>query len=142
MRLECLVVSSKILTFAALINKMLSMKKNILIPLVVVILVLLGGMGYLFISLQQQKQANKDMQELAELDKQEMENEYERFTLQYSEMKTKINNDSIIAQLTEEQLKTQQLLWHRERLEVLEPLCVREAMKTIIEDMRKNYSDF
>ena len=89
---------------------MSSMKKNILIPLVVVILVLLGGMGYLFMSLQQQKQANKDMQELAELDKQEMENEYERFTLQYSEMKTKINNDSIIAQLTEEQLKTQQLL--------------------------------
>ena len=33
----------------------------------------------------------------------------------------------------------QQLLWHRERLEVLEPLCVREAMKTIIEDMRNNY---
>jgi hypothetical protein len=39
-----------------------------------------------------------------------MENEYERFTLQYSEMKTKINNDSIIAQLTEEQMKTQRLL--------------------------------
>ena len=86
------------------------MKKKILIPLVVVILVLLGGMGYLFMSLQQQKQANRDMQELAELDKKEMENEYERFTLQYSEMKTKINNDSIIAQLTEEQLKTQKLL--------------------------------
>ena len=86
------------------------MKKKILIPLVVVILVLLGGMGYLFMSLQQQKQANRDMQELAELDKQEMENEYERFTLQYSEMMTKINNDSIIAQLTEEQMKTQQLL--------------------------------
>ena len=86
------------------------MKKKILIPLVVVILALLGGMAYLFMSLQQQKQANKDMQELAELDKQEMENEYERFTLQYSEMKTKINNDSIIAQLTEEQLKTQKLL--------------------------------
>ena len=50
------------------------------------------------------------MQELARLDKQEMENEYERFTLQYSEMMTKINNDSIIAQLTEEQLKTQKLL--------------------------------
>ena len=86
------------------------MKKKILIPLAVVILALLGGMAYLFMSLQQQKQANRDMQELAELDKKEMENEYERFTLQYSEMKTKINNDSIIAQLTEEQLKTQQLL--------------------------------
>ena len=50
------------------------------------------------------------MQELARLDKQEMENEYERFTLQYSEMKTKINNDSIIEQLTQEQMRTQQLL--------------------------------
>ena len=86
------------------------MKKKILIPLAVVIMALLGGMAYLFMSLQQQKQANRDMQELAELDKKEMENEYERFTLQYSEMKTKINNDSIIAQLTEEQMKTQQLL--------------------------------
>jgi myosin heavy subunit len=61
-------------------------------------------------NLQEQKQVNEDMQELARLDKQEMENEYERFTLQYSEMKTQINNDSIIAQLTEEQLKTQRLL--------------------------------
>jgi myosin heavy subunit len=39
-----------------------------------------------------------------------MDNEYERFTLQYSEMKTKINNDSIIEQLTQEQMRTQQLL--------------------------------
>jgi len=53
---------------------------------------------------------NQDMQELAELDKKEMENEYERFALQYSEMKTQINNDSIIEQLTQEQMRTQQLL--------------------------------
>ena len=39
-----------------------------------------------------------------------MENEYERFTQQYSEMMTQINNDSIIAQLTQEQMRTQQLL--------------------------------
>ena len=50
------------------------------------------------------------MQELAELDKKEMENEYREFSNQYSEMMTKINNDSIIAQLTQEQLRTQQLL--------------------------------
>ena len=50
------------------------------------------------------------MQELAELDKKEMENEYQDFANQYSEMMTKINNDSIIAQLTKEQLRTQQLL--------------------------------
>ena len=86
------------------------MNKKILIPLIVVILALLGGLAYLFMNLQEQKQVNEDMQELARLDKQEMENEYERFTLQYSEMKTKINNDSIIEQLTQEQMRTQQLL--------------------------------
>jgi len=86
------------------------MNKKILTLLGIVIIALLGGVAWLFVSLQQQKQVNRDMQELAELDKQEMENEYERFTLQYSEMKTQINNDSIIAQLTQEQMRTQQLL--------------------------------
>ena len=86
------------------------MNKKIMIPLVAVILALLGGVAYLFLNLQEQKQVVQDMEELAELDKQEMENEYERFTLQYSEMKTQINNDSIIAQLTQEQMKTQKLL--------------------------------
>ena len=86
------------------------MKKKVLIPLVVVILALIGGLAYLFKSLEEQKQVNRDMQELAELDKQEMENEYERFALQYREMKTQINNDSIVEQLTQEQMKTQKLL--------------------------------
>lgn len=86
------------------------MKKIVLIPLIIVILALLGGLAYLFMNLEEQKQVNRDMQELAELDKQEMENEYERFALQYSEMKTQINNDSIVEQLTQEQMKTQKLL--------------------------------
>ena len=86
------------------------MNKKILIVLIVFIMALCGGMVWLFMNLQEQKQVNKDMQELAELDKKEMENEYERFALQYSEMKTQINNDSIVAQLTQEQMKTQQLL--------------------------------
>ena len=88
----------------------ISMSKKVLIPLVIVILILVAGLVWLFINLQEQKQVNQDMQELAELDKKEMENEYERFTLQYSEMKTQINNDSIIEQLTREQMRTQQLL--------------------------------
>ena len=88
----------------------ISMSKKVLIPLVIVILILVAGLVWLFINLQEQKQVNQDMQELAELDKKEMENEYERFTLQYSEMKTQINNDSIIEQLTLEQMRTQQLL--------------------------------
>ncbi len=92
------------------------MNKKILIPLLVVILALAAGSAWLFLSLQEQRQVNQDMQELAELDKQEMENEYERFALQYSEMKTQINNDSIIQQLTEEQMKTQQLLEELKRV--------------------------
>jgi len=84
--------------------------KKIVIPLAVVIALLIGGVAYLGVNLINQKQANKDMQELADLDKKEMENEYEQFARQYSEMKTQINNDSIVAQLTQEQLKTQKLL--------------------------------
>jgi predicted DNA-binding transcriptional regulator YafY len=34
----------------------------------------------------------------------------------------------------------QQLLWHRERLEVLEPLYIREEMKKTIEKMLDCYS--
>ena len=86
------------------------MNKKIIIPLAIVIVVLAGGVGWLALSLNKQKQANEDMKELAALDKKEMENEYEQFARQYSEMKTQINNDSIVAQLTQEQMKTQKLL--------------------------------
>ncbi len=86
------------------------MNKKILIPLIIAVVLLLGGVAYLFVSLNKQKKANEDMQELAELDKKEMQNEYEQFAKQYSEMKTQINNDSIVEQLTQEQLKTQRLL--------------------------------
>ena len=78
--------------------------------LVVIIVLLLAGMAWLGYSLMQEKQANQDMQELAALDKQEMEREYQNFAAQYSEMKTYIKNDSIIEQLTAEQERTQKLL--------------------------------
>ena len=48
------------------------MNKKVLIPLIIVLLALLGGVAWLFVSLQEQKQVNQDMQELAALDKQEM----------------------------------------------------------------------
>lgn len=52
----------------------------------------------------------EEMLMLAEMDKLEMENEYARFAQQYSEMKTQINNDSLIAQLDKEQQRTEELL--------------------------------
>lgn len=86
------------------------MKKKVVIPILVFIILLLAGVGILTYYLFEQKEQNKEMQALAELDKKEMENEYQRFANQYSEMKTQISNDSIIAQLTKEQERTQQLL--------------------------------
>ena len=83
------------------------MNKKVLVGIIVL---LLAGMGWLGYDLMQQRQANKDMEELAALDKQEMEKEYQNFAAQYSEMKTFIKNDSIIAELTAEQARTQQLL--------------------------------
>ena len=86
------------------------MNKKVIVPLVAVIVLLLAGVAYLGYNLNEQKQVNKDMQELAALDKKEMENEYQQFANQYKEMQTRINNDSIINQLTREQERTKQLL--------------------------------
>lgn len=107
--------SSKKFNFAAIFCKQIIRftymnNKKIVAPLVAVIALLVAGVAYLGYSLSQEKQVNKDMQELAVLEKQEMENEYQQFADQYSEMKTRINNDSIVAQLTREQERTQQLL--------------------------------
>ena len=86
------------------------MNKKIVLPLLAVIVLLVAGVAYLAFNLSKQQKANQEMQELANLDKKEMENEYEQFARQYSEMNTQINNDSIVAQLTQEQMRTQQLL--------------------------------
>lgn len=86
------------------------MNKKILISVIAIGLLLVAGIVYLSITLSNQKKENKAMQELAELDKKEMENEYQQFANQYSEMKAQITNDSIVAQLTAEQERTQRLL--------------------------------
>jgi hypothetical protein len=86
------------------------MKKVLIAVAVVVILAMAAVVVYLLMDNRNLEQEKLEMQELAELDKQEMENDYERLSLQYSEMMTQINNDSIIAQLTQEQMRTQQLL--------------------------------
>lgn len=86
------------------------MNKKIIFILSAVCVLLTVGIAYLAYNLNKQTQVNRDMEELAVLDKQEMEGEYQQFADQYSEMKTRINNDSIIAQLTREQERTEQLL--------------------------------
>jgi len=108
----------------------------------VVVVALLSAVAvYLFFDLQDQKQANEEMQELAALDKQEMENEYERFTLQYSEMITQINNDSIVAQLTQEQMRTQQLLEELKRVKATDAREIARLKKELatVRDVLRTY---
>lgn len=76
----------------------------------VIAIALVATIAYLYVNLDNQKKENKAMQELADLDKKEMESEYQQFANQYSEMKTQITNDSLVAQLTAEQEKTERLL--------------------------------
>ena len=87
------------------------MNKKIIYSIVgIVIVAVLAAMAYLIYSLNKSNEENKQMLELAEMDKREMENEYESFARQYNEMKTQINNDSLMAQLEQEQQRTQELL--------------------------------
>ena len=91
------------------------MNKKTLYALLVVVAVLIAGMAYLIYSLNESNEQNKQMLELVEMDKRELENEYEDFARQYNEMKTQVNNDSLMAQLEQEQQRTQELLEELQR---------------------------
>ena len=80
-----------------------------------VVAAVVAVMAYLIFSLNKSNEQNKQMLELAEMDKLEMQNEYESFARQYNEMKTQINNDSLMAQLEQEQQRTQELLEELQR---------------------------
>jgi len=93
------------------------MKKVWMVAALLAALAMIGVIVWLLMSQQDLKDENAkykqrvdDMQELVELEKQEMENDYALLDRQYSEMMTQITNDSLIAQLTREQLRAQQLL--------------------------------
>ena len=58
---------------------------------------------------------NNDLKELAELEKQEMENQYKEFDVQYEMLQSQLSNDSLIAQIENERRHTQQLLEELER---------------------------
>ena len=86
------------------------MNKKILIPIIAIAVLLIGALAFLGIRLNQANKANEEMVQLFELEKEEMENEYSTFATQYDEMQILISNDSLVAQLEREKLRTQQLL--------------------------------
>ena len=84
--------------------------KKVLIPIIAIAVLLIGALVFLGVRLSQANKANEEMVQLFELEKEEMENEYSTFATQYDEMQILISNDSLVAQLEREKLRTQQLL--------------------------------
>ncbi|MBO7436345.1 MAG: hypothetical protein J6T97_00855 [Bacteroidaceae bacterium] len=84
--------------------------KTGLIILIVAAVLLAGAAVYLFIDSQNKGREIEEMTQLFEIEKEEMENEYSGFAVQYDEMKVHISNDSLIRQLDREKQRTQQLL--------------------------------
>ena len=92
-------------------SNMKNMNRNTVIGLVIAALIILVGViGFLLTRMHEQKIESQQMLELAEMNKREMENEYEQFAMQYNEMKMQIKNDSLVAQLEKEQQRTEELL--------------------------------
>ncbi len=88
----------------------------------------------MFYALHQTNAKNEEMLKLAEMDKKEMENEYAEFAKQYNEMKTQINNDSLIAQLDKEQRRTEELLAELQRVkssDAAEILRLKKELATL-----------
>ncbi len=86
------------------------MEKKTKIILTVVSVIAVAVIGVLMYAVIQQEAENNQQRQLAEMTKLEMENEYEDFAMQYNEMKMQINNDSLVAQLEQEQKRTEELL--------------------------------
>ncbi len=91
-------------------------KKTLITISIAAFLLLCLIIGFLVYRMYEQKKESDQMLELAEMDKMEMEHEYEQFAMQYNEMKTQINNDSLIAQLEQEQQRTEELLEELKRV--------------------------
>lgn len=84
-------------------------KTGLLITIVAIAL-LIGAVVYLFLSVKDKGREIEEMTQLFEIEKEEMENEYSGFAVQYDEMKVHLSNDSLIRQLDKEKQRTQQLL--------------------------------
>ncbi|MDO5035406.1 MAG: hypothetical protein Q4D93_00405 [Porphyromonas sp.] len=73
----------------------------------IVLLLLIGAGAYLILN---QREQISEMQQLAELEKQMLTEEYNELSLQYEGYKFEVSNDSLAYQLASEQAKVQRLM--------------------------------
>ena len=101
--------------------------------------VLIVGLAIVSFLLFRSHSANQEMQQLFEVEKEEMENEYSNFANQYDELQIKINNDSLYQKLEQEKLKTQRLLEELRQVKssnAAEIMRLRKDLKTVRAVMR------
>ena len=101
-------------------------KKVLVIAASAVCIVLIGVLVYMNTQMKARQEENEQMIEVLKMDKAEMENEYQQFAMQYNEMMTQINNDSLINQLSIEQERVHKLL---QELKETKATNAREIMR-------------
>lgn len=106
------------------------------IALAIIVALLAVGAGVLAYMLIDQQKQNEELQELAELDKAEMEDQYKQFDIQYGELQSKLSNDSLIAQIEDERRRTQQLLEELENTKATDAAEIKR-LKAEIASLRK-----
>lgn len=115
-------------------NEVKNKKKSsqgLLIGLTAFIFLLIGALGYFAYLIVNKDKQNQQLQELAELDKAEMKDQYKEFDMQYQELQSKLSNDSLIAQIEEERRHTQALLEELENTKATDALEITRLKKEI-----------
>lgn len=85
------------------------------------------------------EEENAKLRELAEMDRLEMENQYSEFARQYDEMMTQVNNDSLIAQLAQEQQRIEELQAELKKVksdDAAEILRLKKELETLRQILR------
>ena len=120
-------------------------QKNLLIIAAIVALLLIivpaAYLGWRLNKAEGEREQMEQLQQLAEMDKLEMENQYEDFARQYQELQMQINNDSLAAQLEKEQQRVQDLLQELKRTkdnDAAEIMRLKKELATLREILR-NY---
>ena len=119
-------------------------RKNLLITIaaatLIVLVALVAWLGYRASKAEETSRQMEELQQLAEMDKLEMQNEYEEFARQYEELQTQINNDSLIAQLEKEQKRIEELQEELRRTKsnsAAEIMRLKQELATLREILRQ-----
>lgn len=95
---------------------------------------ILGLLAFTGCETEKSRQQAKELEELralADMDRREMENQYEQFALQYDELKKGIQDDSLIAHLEAERQRTEQLLAELRQMHKSDAAEIRRLKKEL-----------